>query len=397
MVWSRQHQDLQSITDTLSNRQHDPTTPHEKPRLERVKATGDIFMAWSDEPWVVEGAAVHVSIVGYDNGAETERTLNSRPVTSINANLTAGIDLTQARRLPENLGIAFMGDKKHGPFDIPEELARRMLASPNADGRSNAEVVRPWVNGLDLTRRPRGLWIIDFGTDMPLDEAALYEQPFEYVRAHVLPERALNRRAAYAERWWLHGEARPGMRRAFEGLDRFLATPRLTKHRLFVWLPIATLPDSQLIVFARDDDWFFGVLHSRVHEVWARGLGTQFREVESGFRYTPTTTFETFPMPAPSADTAEAVAAAVRELNRLREGWLNPPGADADLLRQRTLTNLYNQRPTWLDQAHARLDQAVHAAYGWPYPLGDEEILERLVALNLRRSKGQVSASASGL
>jgi hypothetical protein len=228
---------------------------------------------------------------------------------------------------------------------------------------------------------------------MPLDQAALYEQPFEYVRAHVLPERASNRRAAYAERWWLHGEARPGMRRAFDGLDRFLATPRLTKHRLFVWLPTATLPDSQLIVFARDDDYFFGVLHSRPHELWGLRLGTQ---LETRPRYTPTTTFETFPMPQPSPEMAEVVAAAARELNELREGWLNPPGADAAVLVRRTLTNLYNERPTWLDRAHERLDQAVHAAYGWPFPLRDEEILGRLIELNLSRSEGQGEAVGTG-
>jgi type II restriction/modification system DNA methylase subunit YeeA len=357
--------------------------------LERIKTTGDIFLAWSDEPWVVEGAAVHVSIIGYDDGTELSRTLDGHPVVAINANLTAGLDLTRVRRLRENLGIAFMGDTKGGPFDIPENVATAMLHSPNADGRSNAEVVRPWANGLDVTRRPRRMWIIDFGTDMPLDQAALYEQPFEYVKAHVFPVRAKNRREAYAQRWWLHVEPRPGMRRTFDGLGRFLATPRLTKHRLFAWLPTATLPDSQLIVFARDDDYFFGVLHSRVHEVWARGLGTQLREVESGFRYTPTTTFETFPMPQPSPQAAEAIAAAARELNDLREGWLNPPGADAGLLQRRTLTNLYNERPTWLDRAHARLDQAVHAAHEWSYPLRDEEILERLIALNLSRSDGQ--------
>jgi type II restriction/modification system DNA methylase subunit YeeA len=185
------------------------------------------------------------------------------------------------------------------------------------------------------------------------------------------------------------------MRRALAGLRRFLATPTVSKHRLFAWLPGETLPDHQLIVFARDDDYFFGVLHSHPYEVWARGLGTQLREVESGFRYTPTTTFETFPMPEPSAEAAEAVAAAARELNRLRDGWLNPPGADAALLRRRSLTNLYNERPTWLDQAHERLDRAVHAAYGWPYPLADEELLERLIALNLRRSEGQVPVPAN--
>jgi len=179
-------------------------------------------------------------------------------------------------------------------------------------------------------------------------------------------------------------------------LERFLATPTVSKHRLFLWLPGGTLPDHQLIVFARDDDYFFGMLHSRVHEVWARGLGTQLREVESGFRYTPTTTFETFPMPEPSPEAAEAVAAAARELNELREGWLNPPGADAALLQRRTLTNLYNQPPTWLARAHARLDQAVNAAYGWAYPLRDEDILERLMALNLRRAIGKGELATSG-
>jgi hypothetical protein len=355
--------------------------------LERIKQTGDIFLAWSDEEWVVEGAAVHVSIVGYDDGMETERTLDGRPVTAINANLTAGLDLTRVRRLPANSGIAFMGDTKGGPFDIPESLAREMLTGPNADGRSNAEVVRRWVNSLDVTRRPRGMWIIDFGTDMPLDQAALYEQPFEYVKAHVLPVRVKSRRQAYAQRWWLHVEPRPAMRRALSGLERFLATPTVSKHRLFLWLPGGTLPDHQLIVFARHDDYFFGVLHSRVHELWARGLGTQLREVESGFRYTPTTTFETFPMPEPSPEAAEAVAAAARELNELREGWLNPPDADDAVLQRRTLTNLYNEPPTWLERAHARLDQAVHTAYRWPYPLGDQETLERLIDLNLSRSE----------
>jgi type II restriction/modification system DNA methylase subunit YeeA len=263
-----------------------------------------------------------------------------------------------------------------------------MLRSPNPDGRRNTEVVRPWVNGLDFYGRPRRMWIIDFGVNMPFDQAVLYEKPFEYVKAQVMPRRANNRRQAYAERWWLHVEARSGMRKALAGLDRFIGTVRHSKHRIFAWIPRGTLPDSALIVFARDDDYFFGVLQSRPHEVWALGLGTQVREKESGFRYTPTTTFETFPMPEPSP-AAETVGAAARELNELREGWLNPPDADAELLRQRTLTNLYNQRPTWLARAHVRLDRAVHAVYGWPYPLGDEEILERLIALNLRRADEQ--------
>jgi len=144
---------------------------------------------------------------------------------------------------------------------------------------------------------------------------------------------------------------------------------------------------------ARDDDYTFGVLHSRVHELWARGMGTQLREVESGFRYTPTTTFETFPFPRPTTQQREAIAAASRELNEQREGWLNPPGVPEAELRTRTLTNLYNACPTWLAQAHERLDRAVLDAYGWPHDISNEEILTRLLALNLEREAVNIEGS----
>jgi type II restriction/modification system DNA methylase subunit YeeA len=187
------------------------------------------------------------------------------------------------------------------------------------------------------------------------------------------------------KRWWIHHNARPEMRAALHSLSRYLATPRLTKHRLFVWLDAEVLPDSQVIAIARDDDYTFGVLHSRVHETWARATGTQLREVESGFRYTPTTCFETFPFPRPTDQQREAIAPAARELVRLRNGWLNPPGLDPAALAVRTLTNLYNERPTWLANAHASLDAAVFAAYGWPAELPDEQILASLLAYNLGR------------
>lgn len=359
--------------------------------LERVKATGDIFLAWADEEWVVEGATVHISFVGFDDGSEQERELNGHPVASINANLTAGMDLTRVVRLPDNFGVAFMGDTKGGAFDIKAEVALSMLDLPNPDGRSNRDVVRAWVNGRDINARPRDMWIIDFGVDMPIEEAALYEAPFEYVKRRVMPKRLQNRREAYAERWWLHVEPRSGMRKALAGLHRFVATTRHAKYRLFAWLDAETVPDSALIVFARDDDYFFGVLHSSVHELWARRLGTQVREAESGFRYTPTTTFETFPFPD-SDEEREEVAGAARDLDALRSGWLNPDGAREEELRKRTLTNLYNQRPSWLAQAHERLDRAVHAAYGWEYPLEPGDVLARLVELNLARS-GQAATA----
>jgi len=145
---------------------------------------------------------------------------------------------------------------------------------------------------------------------------------------------------------------------------------------------VSLLLDSACIAIARDDDYTFGVLHSRVHELWALATGTQ---LETRPRYTPTTCFETFPFPRPTDEQREAIAAAARELVRLRDGWLDPPGLDAGQLGKRTLTNLYNARPTWLANAHAILDAAVLAAYGWPFDLPDDEILARLLALNLER------------
>ncbi len=357
-----------------------------RPVLARIKETGDIFAAISDQNWVLDGAAVHTSIICFDDGSEANRTLDHVPVNNIHADLTSGADVTQARTLSENANISFMGDIKVGPFEVPQETAKAMLGQPNPHSKPNSDVIKRWMIGRDINQRSRNMWIIDFGTNMPEADAALYEAPFEYVVANVKPERVKNRMRRRAERWWLHGSAAPNMRQALAGLPRYIGTSMVSRHRMFSYLDGDVLPDATIIVFARDDDYFFGVMHSRIHEVWARAMGTQLREAESGIRYTPTTCFETFPFPEPGDAQRAAIARAAARLNELREGWLNPPGATDAELKKRTLTNLYNQRPDWLANAHAALDAAVAAAYGWPHNLDDTAILERLLALNLQRS-----------
>src|SRR3989304_4355159 len=117
------------------------------------------------------------------------------------------------------------------------------------------------------------------------------------------------------------------MREALKGKSRYIATPRISKHRIFVWLRPEVLANDGTIVFALEDDYSFGVLHSRVHEVWALRQGTS---LEDRPRYTPTTTFETFPFPWPPGKEpkkdarVKAIALAAKELNELRENWLNP-------------------------------------------------------------------------
>ena len=388
--------------------------------LEAATDTRRIFEAWSDEPWVIDGAAVRVSLVCFsraDDESASGAWLDGQPVDEIYTDLTArrggtGVDLTGVRRLPENAGVAFMGDTKGGPFDVSGDQARAWLRLPsNPNGRPNADVLKPWVNGMDLTRRPAGKWIVDFGWTMPEGDAALYEEPFRWVKERVHPMRQQNRLEAHRLGWWRHLRPRPEMWGALDGRSRFIATPTVAKHRLFVWYDARICPDHQLIVIARDDDVAFGILHSRFHELWSLRLGTS---LEDRPRYTPSTTFETFPFPAgltpdvPAASYAAepravAVAEAARRLVELRDRWLNPPEwvewvdepapgyprrpvprgeAAAKAIRKRTLTNLYNDRPQWLADAHAALDAAVAAAYGWPADITDDDALRELLERN---------------
>ena len=287
--------------------------------------------------------------------------------------------------------------------------------------------------------------------------------PFAHVLAHVKPERDKNRRDAYRKNWWRHVEARPAMwatiqklaaasllpraervarrsrvwcrapaadphptplrgatfsRPAGEGA-RFIATVRHSKFRGFVWFESTIVPDSALIAITRDDDTTFGVLHSRFHEAWALRMGT-WLGVGNDPRYTPTTSFETFPFPEnltpniPATNyaddpRAQRIAEAAKRLDELRRDWLNPrrsrrerprgrrrlsrpystEGCEAAAtLKERTLTNLYNQRPQWLADTHDALDRAVAAAYGWPEDIPTDEALAKLLELNLARAGG---------
>lgn len=348
--------------------------------LKRIKESGDIFWAVSDRDWILDGATVHVSIAAFDNGAEESRILDGQAVVTINPDLSSAADLTAARTLKENLNLCFMGPSAKAPFDIDGETARAMLAATgNPNKRPNSDVIRPVASGIDLTRGSRGCWTIDFGL-MPMEEAAQYEAPFEYVKRVVKPARE-TRRDDYRGCWWQYARPRPEMREALKGLARHIATPEVSKHRIFVWLSPEVLCNQQTLVFARADDYFFGVLHSRIHEVWALKQGTQLREKESGARYTPTTSFETFPFPKPTPAQESAIADAARELVAKRDEWL--AGQDS---KPRHLTRLYNERPTWLDLAHRKLDAAVFAAYGWDAAMTDADLLAALLALNHERT-----------
>ncbi|MBT9445392.1 MAG: class I SAM-dependent DNA methyltransferase [Hyphomonadaceae bacterium] len=386
--------------------------------LQHIASEGTIFNAWSDQPWAIEGAAVRVSTICFSAKSAIGRILDGHEVGEIHSDLASGIDLGSAISLIENDDSCFIGIQKSGPFDIPGSVAREWLVLPaNPTGLHNCEVLRPLVNGSDLVDRSGDTWLIDFGVDASEESASYFTAPFEYLRSRVPAARSEGRNLSYSTRWWLHERPRPALRKAIAALSRMIVTPRVSKHRLFAWLDARMAADTRLVVVARDDDTAFGVLHSRVHELWTLRRGGM-HGVGNDPQYTPSLGYMTFPFPEgltpniPAAQYADdpraiAIADAARELNEKREAWLNPPewvdrvpevvagypdrivpkdSEAAQKLKDRTLTKLYNERPAWLDHLHRRLDAAVAAAYGWPADLSDEDILAKLFTLNQERA-----------
>lgn len=402
-----------------------------RPVLDSINRSARIYDAWSEQPWVLDGASVEVSLVCFersDDSSPSAAFLDGIAVENINPDLTTGLDVTRAEIQSQNEGASFLGIQTTGPHDVDGAFARHLMVSPrNPNGETNASILKPYWNGDDLTGRPRDRWLIDYPLGLSEGRAAEYEAAFNYLQnarynpddsedLRTLPQARATVRDKHAQvRWWEPYWPRPEMRATIAALPRYIVTAETAQYRLFVWLAMPTLPDKNLIVVARSDDCTFGILQSRVHEIWSLRLGTS---LEDRPRYTTTTTFATFPFPeglTPSSPDVEytsdarakKIAAAARRLNELRENWLNPPelveripevvpgfpdrliprspGA-ATALKKRTLTNLYNERPAWLQHAHRELDEAVAAAYGWEWPLEDEEILKRLFDLNQERA-----------
>ena len=398
--------------------------------LERIHATTKIIFAISDRDWLLDGASVRIAMVGFAPKSNPRKPiLDGVERAEINASLSAGIDLHTKKTIPKNTRLCFMGVTKVGDFDITEDHAVSFLQTPNPHGKPNSDVLRPFVNGSDLVREPSNRWIIDVGIGRTEKDAALYESPFAYLVANVKPDRLNNGRESYRERWWQHAEPRPGFRNAISNKLRYIGTARVAKHRLFVWLDSVVLPDSKVIGVALDTPEVLGVLQSRFHENWT--LATcGWHGIGNDATYNPSECFETFAFPALSDSGKAAIKMAADALNQLRQEWLFPSsltksrtleflGSEigpwarfidpmsitngigtvhytrriaiddnaAKELKKRTLTKLYNRMPTWLVNAHAALDAAVAAAYGWPIDISNDDVLVKLLQMNHAQSK----------
>jgi hypothetical protein len=376
-------------------------------------------LAIPDHPWVdtAEGAAVRIAMTvgaaGEHPGelrtatAEEPHDDGSSVVTfaaqtgRIAADLTTGADVAGAVPLKANEGLSCPGVKLHGSGFIVTHEAATALGLGSVPGIERH--IRHYRNGRDLTDSPRDVMVVDLFGLKSEEVRERFPALYQHVFTHVKPERDQNPRATYAKTWWVFGEPRASFRPALVGVSRFIATPVTAKHRFFVFLSGATLPDDALLAIASSDAFHLGVLSSRIHVVFTLAAGGT---LEDRPRYLKTRCFDPFPFPACD----EAAKARIRAL-----------GEELDAHRKRvqaqhpglSLTAMYNVLEALragraltpketathdaglvsvLRQLHDELDAAVATAYGWlrdgrpETDLPDAEILTRLVALNATRA-----------
>jgi len=366
-----------------------------------------------DHPWVDSetGAAVRIAmtvadgsgaigerrvVIGEETGDEEVRVTLSKPsIGEISEDLRVGSSPADANPLTANDSIAYWGVKFYGDGFIlsPDESQQLM----RADGGSLA---RPFVSGRDLTARRRNSLAIDCNGLLEKEVATRYPATYQWLLDRVKPVRVQNPRALKRERWWIFGENQPGMRKAVAGLVRYIVTTETSKHRVFHFVAGSVLTEGSVTAIALNDGYHLGVLSSQVHVTWALAAGGRLG-IGNDPRYNKTRCFDPFPFPAPN----DSLKQRIRELGEQ---------LDAHRKRQQerhpelTITGMYNVLEklrsgealtakerviheqglvSVLKQIHDELDAAVFEAYGWPHDLTDEQILERLVALNAERAE----------
>lgn len=369
--------------------------------------TARFVWAIPDHPWVddSEGAAVRVAmtVVASNAGPATLPTIDAeghilgvQRVARLNSDLRPGVDVAHAaeRVLLASRGLSSNGYNLRGAgFILEADEAARLLR----EGAGPSDVIRAYRNGKDLTGRPRGAFLIDLNQATE-DEARRYPRLFDILRDRVYPERAVKKEASAREFWWRLWRTRPELRAAASGLARYIATPETAKHRFFCFLSSDIAPDHALVAIALEDAFTLGVLSSSVHVQWALAAGSRLG-VGNDPRYNKTKCFDPFPFPDPAPELRERIGALAERLDQHRK--------DAIARDERvTMTGMYNvveklrsgEALTPKERAihevaacgilrdmHDELDALVAEAYGWPWPMAKEEILERLVALHDER------------
>ncbi|WP_447529591.1 class I SAM-dependent DNA methyltransferase [Vreelandella sp. TE19] len=409
-----------------------------EPHLNDAKKPLSLTFAIPDHPWVDgnDGAAVRIAMTvgragealgllqqvtneGSDESHEARTVALSRRVGKVFADLSIGADVAAAQVLESNKNLTFPGIEPHGKaFVVTQQDAKDL----GLGKREELDLhIRPYLNGRDLTGKPRNVLVIDlFGLN--IDEVKIkFPEVYQWIKERVKPERDHNPRASRKERWWLFGEACPRFRAALPPLKRYIATVKTSKHRTFQYLNADTLPDSKLIACTIESNSFLGVLSSRPHALWANVSGSALG-VGNDPTYVKTKSFEAFPFPDLTDEQAAQIGQLAEQINahRKRQQAEHPSltltgmynvmeklRAGAELNAKEKTINQQGLVSTLLAD-HDGLDRAVFNAYGWDdladklvglpgatTPLPDkpaaqaeaeEELLMRLVALNQQRA-----------
>ena len=376
-----------------------------------------LTFAIPDHPWIdaTECAAVRIAMsVGASSLPKPEAKLHHVTVETphketgenevqldlalgkVSADFTGGTNVTATQLLKANDGLSSPGVKLHGSGFIvtPDEAKALGLGKV----KRLEKHIRPYRNGRDLADRPRDVMVIDLFGLTSEEVRERFPKVYEHVLRTVKPERDQNNRASYRDLWWIHGEPRRDLRPALAGLPRYIATFETGKHRFFQFLEGTILPDNMLVVTASNDAFHLGVLSSRIHVVYSLAAGGRLG-VGNDPRYNKTRCFDPFPFPDCTEKQKARIRALAEELDAHRKRAQQTHGLG--------LTDIYNVLEkvragetltakdkvihdaalvSTLKQLHDDLDAAVADAYGWPWPLTDAEILERVVALNTARA-----------
>jgi hypothetical protein len=373
-----------------------------------------LAFAVPDHPWVdsKDGAAVRIAMTVVQSGTlggvlyqvetEDETVGDDKQIVfsvsegTINPDLSIGADFGNLVQLSANGNLAFQG-----PIPVGEgfRISSSELTQLGSGINTLPSVVRRYVIGRDLMQRFEERFIIDFYGLTQEEATTQYPLLMQKVITDVKPYRDTNQDKGFREQWWIWGRPRPDMRKALRGLDKYIATCRTAKHRVFTSLAGDIVPDTKVIAVASSDDFHLGVLSSRAHIIFATKAGG-WLGVGNDSSYNHADCFNKFPFP----DCTEEQKARIRELGEALDAHRKRQQAQHPTL---TITEMYNvleklrrgeqlnerERTTHeqglvsvLRQLHEDLDAAVFDAYGWPTTLSDEDILERLVRLNAERA-----------
>ncbi|MEM7664127.1 MAG: DNA methyltransferase [Pseudomonadota bacterium] len=405
-----------------------------QPHLDDRKRPVSLLFAIPDHPWVdsLDGAAVRIAMTVAGAGRREGRLLilasetktgpevDGREVTfserrgRIFANLQAGVDVAKAEELRANERLSSPGVKLHGSGFIVTPEQAHTLGLGTVEGLEKH--IRPYRNGRDLLQTSRGVMVIDlFGLDEEQAQAR-FSRAMAHVRDTVKPERDQNNRATYRENWWVFGEPRKDLRPALEGMKRYIVTVETSKHCIFQFLDAEVLPDNKLIVLALGDGEHLATLSSRHHNIWALAAGGWLGKGNDPV-YVKSKCFDPFPFP----NWSPTVASRLRELGERLDAHRKARQAEHPKL---TITQIYNVLERlrdietsnsgeilekrdreiyeqgqigFLKDLHDQIDVATAEAYGWPVDLSDEEILERLVALNRERHLEEIGGKVRWL